>query len=63
MTCYDIPRGNGKTLDDVINELQALPYIEVTIGEKAIPVLVQVERIQQIIDDLKELRNAEEELK
>jgi len=63
MTSYDIPRGNGKTLDDVINELQALPYIEVTIGEKAIPVLVQVERIQQIIDDLKELRNAEEELK
>ena len=63
MTSYDIPRGNGKTLDDIINELQALPYIEVTIGEKAIPVLVQVERIQQIIDDLKELRNAEEELK
>ena len=44
MTSYDIPRGNGKTLDDIIYELEE-------------GVLVKY-----VLDDLKELRKAMEEL-
>ena len=53
MTCYDIPRGNGKTLDDIIIELERcadhLPSIDTG--------------LQGIVDDLKELSKAIEELK
>ena len=48
------------SLDEIINDLDSLPYVEVKIGEKVIPILVQVEKIQQIVDDLKELRDAME---
>tara|TARA_Y100000310_G_C20095873_1_gene540457 strand:- start:77 stop:223 length:147 start_codon:yes stop_codon:yes gene_type:complete len=48
MTSYDIPRGNGKTLDDIILELERLPTQRST---------------KPIIDDLKELSKAMEESK
>jgi len=50
MKCYDIPRGNGKTLDDIIIELEAKREY------------VQRKWFGDRIDDLKELRKAMEEL-
>jgi len=53
MTSYDIPRGNGKTLDDIILELEMLPTYDSR--------YIRLHR--EIIDDLKELRNAMDESK
>jgi len=50
MKCYDIPRGNGKTLDDIINELETQTKN------------FKHHNPSEIVDDLKELRKAMEEL-
>ena len=57
MTSYDIPRGNGKTLDDIILELEGLFLIRHYYSK---PTHLTV---KPIIDDLKELSKAMEESK
>ena len=56
MTSYDIPRGNGKTLDDIILELEGLLIRHYHPKPTHITV-------KPIIDDLKELSKAMEESK
>ena len=53
MTSYDIPRGNGKTLDDIILELEMWPTYDTR--------YIRLRR--DLIYDLKELRKAMEESK
>ena len=60
MTCYDIPRGNGKSLEDIIEDFSKIMLDHAK--AKCDPYTIQVgditPRLRPVLEDLRALRNA-----
>ena len=64
MTCYDIPRGNGKTLEDIINDFSKVlaDHRKKSYDPHVLQVGDITPRLRPILEDLRALEISTEEL-